>query len=66
MSVVSGAASGAPSVDPIARQRPSRMPYHRYRPYHTVLPVKLPDRTWPEKVLTRAPRWCSVDLRDGN
>ena len=29
-------------------------------------PVSLPDRTWPDKVITKAPIWCSVDLRDGN
>ena len=29
-------------------------------------PVKLDQRTWPDKVIDRAPRWCSVDLRDGN
>jgi 2-isopropylmalate synthase len=39
------------------------MPYQHYRPF---TPVPLPDRTWPSKVITRAPRWCSVDLRDGN
>jgi 2-isopropylmalate synthase len=39
------------------------MPFHRYRPF---APVPLPDRTWPSRVITRAPRWCSVDLRDGN
>ncbi len=39
------------------------MPYKRYRPYDT---VDLPDRTWPDVVLTRAPVWCSTDLRDGN
>jgi 2-isopropylmalate synthase len=39
------------------------MPFHRYRP---ATPVPLPDRTWPARVITRAPRWCSVDLRDGN
>lgn len=39
------------------------MPYHRYRPYET---VDLPDRTWPDVVLDRAPIWCSTDLRDGN
>jgi 2-isopropylmalate synthase len=39
------------------------MPYERYRPYET---VDLPDRTWPDVVLTRAPIWCSTDLRDGN
>ena len=35
----------------------------RYKPFP---PVGLQDRTWPDQVLTRAPRWCSVDLRDGN
>src|SRR5499426_2999315 len=39
------------------------MPFHLYRPF---TPIPLPDRTWPTKVITRAPRWCSVDLRDGN
>lgn len=39
------------------------MPVHRYRPF---APVKLTDRTWPDAVITGAPRWCAVDLRDGN
>jgi 2-isopropylmalate synthase len=39
------------------------MPYERYRPYQ---PVPLADRTWPSATITRAPRWCAVDLRDGN
>src|SRR3989442_6945761 len=39
------------------------MPFHRYRPF---APIPLPDRTWPGRVIARAPRWCSVDLRDGN
>jgi 2-isopropylmalate synthase len=39
------------------------MPFHLYRPF---TPIPLPDRTWPSRVTTRAPRWCSVDLRDGN
>ncbi len=39
------------------------MPFHKYRPYQT---VDLPGRTWPDVVLTRAPIWCSTDLRDGN
>ena len=39
------------------------MPHHRYRPYAT---VDLPDRTWPNVVLDKAPIWCSTDLRDGN
>jgi 2-isopropylmalate synthase len=40
------------------------MPFSRYRPYG--FGVDLPDRTWPERKLTEAPIWCSVDLRDGN
>jgi 2-isopropylmalate synthase len=39
------------------------MPYWKYRPYQT---VDLPDRTWPDRVVERAPVWCSTDLRDGN
>ena len=39
------------------------MPHWKYRPYAT---VDLPDRTWPDRVLDRAPVWCSIDLRDGN
>jgi 2-isopropylmalate synthase len=39
------------------------MPYWKYRPYPT---VDLPDRTWPNRVVDRAPIWCSTDLRDGN
>jgi 2-isopropylmalate synthase len=42
---------------------PKRMPFHKYRPF---VPVELSDRTWPDRKLTKAPRWCSVDLRDGN
>jgi 2-isopropylmalate synthase len=34
--------------------------------YQAFTPVALPDRTWPDKVITEAPTWCSVDLRDGN
>ena len=39
------------------------MPVHRYAPF---IPVELADRTWPSKKMTTAPKWCSVDLRDGN
>jgi 2-isopropylmalate synthase len=46
-----------------AQQQPSGMPFQRYRPF---TPIALPDRTWPNKVITTAPRWCAVDLRDGN
>lgn len=47
-------------------QKPSGMPVHRYRPFHEIINVDLPDRTWPTKRITEAPRWCAVDLRDGN
>ncbi|MET0590560.1 MAG: 2-isopropylmalate synthase, partial [Naasia sp.] len=47
-------------------QKPSTMPVHRYRPYSEQFRVELPDRTWPDKHITEAPRWCAVDLRDGN
>ena len=39
------------------------MPFQRYRPF---TPIDLPDRTWPPSVITKAPRWLSTDLRDGN
>jgi 2-isopropylmalate synthase len=39
------------------------MPFGRYTPFK---PVDLPDRTWPNKTITKAPRWLSTDLRDGN
>ncbi len=42
---------------------PSPMPFHLYRPSR---PLVLDDRTWPDRQLTEAPRWASVDLRDGN
>ncbi|MGH3732715.1 MAG: 2-isopropylmalate synthase [Acidimicrobiales bacterium] len=44
-------------------QQPSPMSFGKYR---ETVPVDLPDRTWPDRRLTAAPRWCSVDLRDGN
>ena len=47
-------------------QSASAMPIHKYKPYHEILSVDLPDRTWPSKRITQAPRWCAVDLRDGN
>lgn len=51
-----------PSVT-IPSQQPSGMPYHRYTAFE---PVTVPDRTWPDRKITRAPRWLSTDLRDGN
>jgi 2-isopropylmalate synthase len=44
-------------------QRPSGMPIERYTAF---VPVDVPDRTWPTKKITHAPRWLSTDLRDGN
>lgn len=47
-------------------QKPSGMPIHKYRPFHEQIRVDLPDRTWPSRRIETAPRWCAVDLRDGN
>ena len=47
----------------VRRSSPSGMPCHRYRPFPA---VDLPDRHWPTKSITAAPRWLSTDLRDGN
>ncbi|GAA3322273.1 2-isopropylmalate synthase [Paeniglutamicibacter sulfureus] len=47
-------------------QKPSGMPVHKYVPFQDQIHVSLPDRTWPDKYITTAPRWCAVDLRDGN
>ena len=44
-------------------QQPSPMPFQRYQPFQ---PIVLSDRTWPAKSVTKAPRWLSTDLRDGN
>src|SRR3954454_826261 len=50
-----------PHLAEIAEAMP--MPFTKYRPYDT---VDLPDRTWPNVVLQRAPIWCSTHLRDGS
>jgi 2-isopropylmalate synthase len=47
-------------------QQPSGMPTHKYRPFHSQISVELTDRAWPSKRIDTAPRWCAVDLRDGN
>lgn len=48
-------------------QRASRMPVDRYQPFADLVErVTLPDRTWPDRVIDRAPLWGAVDLRDGN
>ncbi|MFD7100287.1 2-isopropylmalate synthase, partial [Streptomyces xanthophaeus] len=44
-------------------QQPSGMPVHKYGFYEQ---VEIPDRTWPNARVTKAPRWLSTDLRDGN
>ena len=49
-----------------APQQPSGMPFAKYRPFLDVATIDLPDRTWPDKRITAAPRWLSTDLRDGN
>ena len=50
----------------IGIQKPSGMPAQKYVPFQDQIRVELPDRTWPDRVMTQAPRWCAVDLRDGN
>jgi 2-isopropylmalate synthase len=71
-STVSSPSDDTPITVPTDESRPRRlampcdvspMPFHLYRPYR---PLTLPDRTWPDREITRAPRWASVDLRDGN
>ncbi len=47
----------------LPHQKKSEMPISRYSSF---IPVDLPDRTWPTKKMVHAPKWCSVDLRDGN
>ncbi len=47
-------------------QQPSGMPVGKYLPFDRQILVDLPDRTWPTKRMAQAPRWCAVDLRDGN
>jgi 2-isopropylmalate synthase len=44
-------------------QKSSPMLFNRYSPF---IPISLADRTWPGKTIEKAPRWCAVDLRDGN
>jgi 2-isopropylmalate synthase len=46
-----------------AGNAPGTMPFAKYQPF---TPIALSDRRWPSQAITRAPRWCSVDLRDGN
>ena len=64
---VGGRRDGQPAWN---TQRNSAMPVHRYRPFATEVPGGGPgapfERTWPDRVIDRAPLWCAVDLRDGN
>ncbi|MFC8797477.1 2-isopropylmalate synthase [Promicromonospora sp. NPDC057138] len=60
---VHGVAGGIIEDNP---QQTSGMPIQKYRPFHEQIRVELPDRTWPTKRIEQAPRWCAVDLRDGN
>ena len=50
---------------PPAPAQPKKMPVEKYVPFRP-LPLRLPDREWPNREIEQAPIWCSVDLRDGN
>lgn len=50
----------------VPTQKPTNMPWQKYRSFLDVNPIELPDRQWPSKRTVRAPRWLSTDLRDGN
>ncbi|MFE3185699.1 2-isopropylmalate synthase [Streptomyces violascens] len=52
-----------PVTNATQAQKPSGMPIHKYGQYDA---VDIPDRTWPNGRITKAPRWLSTDLRDGN
>ncbi len=53
-------------ASPFGVQNPSPMPTGRYQPYQRDFAVDLPDRQWPTRYIEKTPRWCAVDLRDGN
>jgi 2-isopropylmalate synthase len=57
--------NAVPPQSPQPAQQPKTMPFDRYRPFRP-LPLACPDRQWPDRQITKAPLWCSVDLRDGN
>jgi 2-isopropylmalate synthase len=52
--------------NPFETQRSSAMPFERYESYQKQFSISLPERQWPSQVVQKAPRWCAVDLRDGN
>jgi len=66
MSDASSSVGVSADADPIAQQRPSAMPFQRYQAFHEQIIVDLPDRQWPSRRIESTPRWCAVDLRDGN
>ncbi len=49
--------------NPSEIQNNSNMPFQKYKAFKT---IELPDRSWPSSIISKAPLWCSVDLRDGN
>ena len=51
------------SKQPTTGRAPGAMPFAKYQAFK---PIELSDRQWPSRVIDKAPRWCSVDLRDGN
>ncbi|MDX2848322.1 2-isopropylmalate synthase [Actinacidiphila glaucinigra] len=63
MSTPNAVGRPTPITAATVRQRPTAMPVHKYTPYES---VEIPDRTWPDRRVTKAPRWLSTDLRDGN
>ncbi|MFF7211457.1 2-isopropylmalate synthase [Streptomyces sp. NPDC008238] len=63
MSTPNAVGRPTPITAATVRQRPTAMPVHKYKPYEA---VEIPDRTWPDRRVTKAPRWLSTDLRDGN
>ena len=52
-----------PPIDTAQRQKTGGMPHQRYQAFPQ---IRLEDRRWPGRSITKAPIWCSVDLRDGN
>jgi 2-isopropylmalate synthase len=63
MSTPNTVGRATPITAATVRQRPTSMPIHKYKPYQA---VDIADRTWPGNRITKAPRWLSTDLRDGN
>ena len=57
------AAAESPASAEARGRATGKMPFHKYRSFK---PIDLPERQWPTRVINKAPRWCSVDLRDGN